>query len=46
MQQECSCGDSCSICDNCDSPQCECYCDFDVKDEDEEKEDDDEEFGW
>jgi hypothetical protein len=28
MQQECSCGDSCDICPQCECPQCECYCEF------------------
>lgn len=45
MQQECSCGDSCPLCDNCENPLCECYCDFDLnveEDEDEENAD----LGW
>lgn len=45
MQQECSCGDSCPICEKCDNPQCECYCDLEPENE-SEKEDDEDEMNW
>lgn len=48
MQQECSCGDSCPTCDNCDSAQCECNCDLDTENENEEtnEDDNDDDLGW
>jgi len=45
MQQECSCGDSCPICEKCDSPQCECYCDFEP-DNEPVAEDNEDEMNW
>jgi len=47
MQQECSCGDSCPICEKCDSPQCECYCEFEAETETEpEGEDEEDTMDW
>ena len=46
MQQECSCGDSCPLCERCDSPLCECYCDFEPDDKETETEDETDDMNW
>lgn len=45
MQQECSCGDSCPLCERCDSPLCECYCDYDP-DKEPENEEETDDMNW
>jgi len=37
MDDECSCGDGCSECDECQKPYCECVCDQEEVEETEEK---------
>ncbi|MDH5596494.1 MAG: hypothetical protein OEY44_00185 [Candidatus Peregrinibacteria bacterium] len=46
MYHECSCGDSCDPCDNCDSPRCECYCDYEPGSEFKDEDEDDKDFDW
>ncbi|MFC1733466.1 hypothetical protein ACFL6I_24470 [candidate division KSB1 bacterium] len=43
MDEECSCGQDCEICEECGYPYCECECD---KDEKNEKDDEDDEMDW
>lgn len=28
MNQSCSCGADCELCNFCDAPKCECFCDL------------------
>jgi hypothetical protein len=37
MNEECSCGENCDTCEECEKPYCECKCDMDEKDDHDEK---------
>ncbi len=32
---ECECGDDCSLCEECELPECECECEKDDEEEDD-----------
>lgn len=39
MNEECMCGGSCDMCEECDQPYCECECETEKEDHDSADED-------